>query len=538
MTVKTLLIALHSLPETLDQTYERIITNIHKDYRDHARRALIWLSYSIRPLTMIEVAEASIFEPSENLDTSERLREPAALLRILGSLVTVTSVAASKHVPEISLQGETEIPCMQLAHFTVKEYLIHERLGASIRNDLQGFYLTPDACEVFLTRACVQYIYALGQSVEKQDKEFMQSYPLWLYAYRFFTAHLKHVSERQRDEVRECLVSLIRSPKAMATICPDASLTGRLVYAASQGMTAAVSEMLDQGADVNGLPDTDDPEETPTTALVMAVDHGEGDIVKILLDHGADPNVICVGNPVLRTAVENVTGSLEATDRLPDKTSAINIVRLLLQHGADANTKGGSDESALVIALSNHSTEVVELLLQHGADPNSLDPYGGHVSVIWAAYYDSTRSMKPIRLLLEYGANPNSLNSEGQTVLECALDREDVVACLLKHGADAGQIKNPDILSNLIAFDDMKTLKLLLDHGTDANRVDDEGNTPLGAALAHSNLRALQTVLEHGGDVNQRFLVEDGQWKAVDYAKAYSMDEYLHLLLKYGGEQA
>ncbi|KAI0275752.1 hypothetical protein BGY98DRAFT_1188245 [Russula aff. rugulosa BPL654] len=48
---------LEELPESLDETYERVLREIKKPNRDHARRLLQCLVVAIRPLRVEELAE-------------------------------------------------------------------------------------------------------------------------------------------------------------------------------------------------------------------------------------------------------------------------------------------------------------------------------------------------------------------------------------------------------------------------------------------------------------------------------------------------
>lgn len=50
--------ALHSLPQTLDETYSRILANIPEERREQAIRLLQFLVYSERPLTIQEAVDA------------------------------------------------------------------------------------------------------------------------------------------------------------------------------------------------------------------------------------------------------------------------------------------------------------------------------------------------------------------------------------------------------------------------------------------------------------------------------------------------
>jgi len=48
---------LKELPETLDETYERILREINKANRAHAHRLLQCLTVAVRPLSVAELAE-------------------------------------------------------------------------------------------------------------------------------------------------------------------------------------------------------------------------------------------------------------------------------------------------------------------------------------------------------------------------------------------------------------------------------------------------------------------------------------------------
>jgi hypothetical protein len=85
---------LEDLPHDLDAVYDRIISGIDKKYREHALKIMQWLSYSVRPLKLAEVAQVIGVVP----DTDQGLRfepsriftDPRLVLRICSSLVTET----------------------------------------------------------------------------------------------------------------------------------------------------------------------------------------------------------------------------------------------------------------------------------------------------------------------------------------------------------------------------------------------------------------------------------------------------------------
>ena len=53
---------LSKLPKTLDETYERVLRDIHEDNREHARRLLHCIAVAIRPLFVEELAEILAFD--------------------------------------------------------------------------------------------------------------------------------------------------------------------------------------------------------------------------------------------------------------------------------------------------------------------------------------------------------------------------------------------------------------------------------------------------------------------------------------------
>lgn len=81
--------ALTDLPETLDDTYARILQIIPKNYHKVAYAALQLLAVSFRPLTVEEVAEATAIDyENEKFDfVLHRPRDPRYILKVCSGLV-------------------------------------------------------------------------------------------------------------------------------------------------------------------------------------------------------------------------------------------------------------------------------------------------------------------------------------------------------------------------------------------------------------------------------------------------------------------
>jgi hypothetical protein len=81
---------LYTLPKTLDDTYESILLGILLEYQKGAIAALIWLVFAKRPLTIVELAKASVIEitstTSSHFNVSQRLITTANIVSTLSAL--------------------------------------------------------------------------------------------------------------------------------------------------------------------------------------------------------------------------------------------------------------------------------------------------------------------------------------------------------------------------------------------------------------------------------------------------------------------
>jgi ankyrin repeat domain-containing protein 50 len=210
-----LLNALKSLPKTLDDTYARILKNIDENDQQEARRALLWLAFSQRPLIIAEVAEAAVVDPQSNppFDTENRLLDPCNnILEILGSLVVVSS----KHVLGASLDGNSKHDLdlqndfgdasdkllseeIRLAHFSVKEYLVSERIKDG---EASKFGVTNISANHFIAESCLLYIFHYDEFESKTGSlEDLERFPLLRYSCKWWYIHANPIAEGIIDSV-------------------------------------------------------------------------------------------------------------------------------------------------------------------------------------------------------------------------------------------------------------------------------------------------------------------------------------------------
>jgi hypothetical protein len=85
---------LADLPHNLDEVYNRIISGIDKTYHEDALKILQWLSFSVRPLELVEVAHVVGVVPDADqglcFKSSRIFTDPRSVLMICSSLVTET----------------------------------------------------------------------------------------------------------------------------------------------------------------------------------------------------------------------------------------------------------------------------------------------------------------------------------------------------------------------------------------------------------------------------------------------------------------
>jgi hypothetical protein len=115
--------SLATLPQTLDQTYDRILTAINEEDREYAMRILRWLTVSARPLLVEEIADVVALDVAREpaFDRDEVLEDPLEALSICSSLVTITT-----NDPGGRWRPAQRI--IALAHYSVQEYLVSERI--------------------------------------------------------------------------------------------------------------------------------------------------------------------------------------------------------------------------------------------------------------------------------------------------------------------------------------------------------------------------------------------------------------------------
>ena len=181
--------ALDELPETLDETYERTLLDIHDENWEYAHRLFQCIAVARRPLRVEELAEFLAFksETGGSLTFEGNWRPENArdtVLSICSSLIAIVDVKGS--------------PVIQFSHFSIKEYLTSNRTA---EGRVSRYYIPLEPAHLFVTQACLSLLLQLDKHV---TKTIIKELPLARYAGQYWTGHAKfgNVSSHTEDLIK------------------------------------------------------------------------------------------------------------------------------------------------------------------------------------------------------------------------------------------------------------------------------------------------------------------------------------------------
>ena len=334
----------------MDDTYARILCNIDEEHSKDAFKILQWLAYSARPLRIEEVAEvvAVDIEGDSRFDPENRLREPRDVLTICSSLVT-TAASNIRSDDGDPFEGEE----LRLAHFSVKEYLVSDR----VQTGPASRYSIKKHAHDYIAQTCLAYLlHFRGPTLLTSNN--IDEFPLGRYAARYWTQHAREAgNETNSILVQQLSMDLFLSKRDAYANCvrlfnPNSygsdmtmtfeSITPPLYYASLTGLLGQVQELLEKGADVNAQGGE------YGNALQAASCQGHDQVVERLLEKGADVNA--------------QGGEFGNALQAASWGGHDQVVERLLEKGADVNAQGGEFGNALQAASEQGHDQVVERL--------------------------------------------------------------------------------------------------------------------------------------------------------------------------------
>ena len=437
---------LKELPETLDETYERILRDINKANRDHAHRLLQCLTVAVRPPRVAELAEVLAVDfgtayrgESSKLNTEWRWEDQQeAVMSTCSSLISIVDEKGSEIV--------------QFSHFSVKEFLTSSRITGSSAG-VSRFHILLESAHTIVAKACLGVLLRLGELVDEGNIK--DKFPLAQYAAEHWVDHARF--ENVSSHIREGMEDLFDPDKPYFAAwlqvhdIDTATYYGSVLGNFAEDEKSKTATPLYYAA-LCGLHDLTErltikhPQQVNTTGgyfvspLAVALHGGHLKIAQLLYERGADIDVRGDGN---RTPLSSVSysGHLEIVQWLlsrsakltvcdehfgetPLHTAArfgeVEVCRLLLQYKADfcAQDKIGRTPLHLAVPRDKH-VNVARLLLEHGADVNARDDYRS-TPLLAASQYGHVETA---RLLVEHGANIDAENEGGKNAFQIASER-------------------------------------------------------------------------------------------------------------------
>lgn len=512
--------ALENLPQGYDDSYkatmERIEATSQANPNDTssslAKRALMWVVCSYRPLSLAELQEALTIDLDRPETRSTYRYDKETLLEITAGLLYINGDESS----------------VNLCHTTALEYF----------KKTQGIWFPEPASKI--AQCCLQYLarpeFANPCVGVKEDEEFEKRkslHPFLAYAYSYWGNHT--YDARPDVKVQDATIQYLGDSEKVKSFIQAAwylNSTGSATWdirkgatsvhvAAWFGLTEAVTYLLDQGLDV----DSQDPAEG-LTPLMLACRRGNAETVELLLDRGASVNTrnhsdsTALFDAVIANRKEVVAVLLRKSNLNVNEEHLHNAERTALMFAAkddfldvldklldDPRVKVNKTDlegsTALMIAAKAGNLHSVNCLLKHKDIDIDLVDRNKCSALIHAA---RNGWMEIVEQLLAKGADPSIKDQDGGTALLRAIDygHSDVVQIMLERNITDIYHKDNDnrtLLHGAAVNGYAEIAKLLVGKGLDKDAQDNKGRTPLHDASRNGKAEVITTLLALG--VNQ-----------------------------------
>jgi len=371
---KAVYFALDNLPTGIFATYDQALERIEAQppqIHARAKQVLMWISCTMRPMTVNELQHALAIE----LDAT-RLDRDVDTTRLDRAAIPVKSGLTSGCAGLVVIDRQSQV--IRLVHETAQSYL-EERRSC----------LFPRAQE-YIARSCLIYLsfdtFDTGPCSLPEIKKRLQDNAFLNYAALYWG---NHVDERVGLNTRALALKFLKDDQKVSC-ASQVMMYGRDGYSfihSAQGMSslhvcsyfglkALLEDVLGQS---NAVDVRDNKRRTP---LCYAAEFGHEAVVKLLLDKGAAADL---------ESYQQWTPGLLAV-----RNGHVAVLKLLLDGGSSLISRDGGAK-ALFMAAENGREAVIELLLDVGADVHSKNSRGA--TPLWVAAEKKHDGV--IRLLLD-----------------------------------------------------------------------------------------------------------------------------------------
>jgi len=185
---------LASLPQSLDETYERMLSNITATSVEYARRILTLLCCAERPLTVPELIDGVAVELGDlpKFNPKKRLRNADGILQVCLGLI------------EVDVNADKKMSTVRIAHFSVQEYLESKRI---YQHKAATFSVRRPEAHAEIAYICLTY---LLEPALLASNDMEEEYPLIFYAAKSWYNHY-HNGDKKAHHIEHQVLQLFRS---------------------------------------------------------------------------------------------------------------------------------------------------------------------------------------------------------------------------------------------------------------------------------------------------------------------------------------
>ncbi|KAI9705786.1 MAG: hypothetical protein M1820_005034 [Bogoriella megaspora] len=198
---------LSSLPESLDETYDRMLQDIPRAFRADAKKILTMLCFASRPLFGCEIIDFLAVDASRDkehrFDPNRRIADEDSLVDFCPGFLHVTP----------DFHNSFPAKRFRIAHFSIQEYLVSDRLCKA--HKISGFYLKDTISHGEIAKACLAYLLAIPprESTADASIEIQIRYPLLNYAANSWVYHYAICEDSDQPALSIALEFLMDEPR-------------------------------------------------------------------------------------------------------------------------------------------------------------------------------------------------------------------------------------------------------------------------------------------------------------------------------------
>ena len=555
------------------------IENQEADHTRIARKALAWVSYALRPLSLKELQHALAVEPGDKFLDEELMMDGQSITQLCAGLVIV----------------DQRTNVVNLVHYSTKSYF------DDIRHvQFPGFHAN-------ITLICATYL-TLDTLKGAKIWEMVQKFPLACYAAQYMGDHARQSPEETLDpSILDVICHLLSHPdkrKPLLALLDALDLIRSGFYSTgSAGSARPITDTEDLEADSaeNELPAllgtaielaehytssissndsattassdgtlTDTREEEPwetkirssripeVTALHLAASMGLAKIASLLLKETSNIDAVDeTGKTALGLALER--GFEKAVELLVDSGACVDLRHdhgqgiLLLVTERDwyvaANSiatracrvleeeTSGIERQRLSVLLAAHDGDVEKLHQMIGEGDLDLSTQFRKVGETSLFLAVEQQNLVMVQSLLDLRVDVNAKDNSGQCALHRATHRRNVplVKLLLENNAlvDCKDDDGRTPWSANVRLQDHLILDILRHAGADPSTKGMQGVSELYAAAKDGETDLVRFMLDSGTDPS---IQTDYQWAPLHWAASYGHTECVSLLIQAGAD--